>query len=324
MTTGRRILGLGLAAAVLGATFAAVPVNDAGAFPTREVTVVIPWPPGGRTDIATRMFVPYLSKELGVPVVADNRAGGGGVVGARDLLRHTDGYAFGMFSISHILAQWTRVPPFELDKYEPLALPYSSPFVVAVRANAPWKDAKGLAADGRTKQINMGNAGAGSSSHIASAAFAKAAGITARHVPYKGDAGAAAALLSGEVEAATAPMVAFTQHVEAGTMRVLGVSLDQPDALHKDIPTFRSQGIDFVLGDLGGGVYLPKGLPADVVKKWSEALARTFANRELQERLAKMYIGVDYVDRAGFQRLLTEWNPRLDSLVEELGLKMNK
>lgn len=324
MTIGRRIFGFGLAAAVLGTAFATIPVNGAGAFPTREVTAVVPWPPGGRTDITTRLFVPYLSKELGVTVVVDNKAGGGGVVGARDLLRHTDGHAFGVFSISHILAQWTRVPAFELDKYEPLALPYNSPFVVAVRANAPWKDAESLAADGKTKQINMGNAGAGSSSHIASAAFAKAAGIKARHVPYKGDAGAAAALLSGEVEAATAPMVAFTQHVEAGTLRVLGVSLEEPDALHKDIPTFRSQGIDFVLGDLGGGLYVPRGLPADVVAKWSDAIARTFANPELQDRLAKMYIGVDYVDREGFQRLLADWNPRLEALVEELGLKMSR
>lgn len=324
MTIGRRFFGVGLATSVLATAFLAVPLPDANAFPTKEATVVIPWPPGGRTDIATRLWTPYLAKELGVSVVADNKAGGAGVVGARDVLRYTDGHGIGVFSISHILAQWTKIPPFELDKYEPIALPFNSPFVVAVRANAPWKDVKGMIEAGKQKQLGMGNAGAGSSSHIAGALFAKAAGIKMRHVPYQGDVGAAAALLSGEVDAAVAPMIAFNQHLASGAVRIMGVSLEKPDVLHKDFPTFKSQGVDFVLGDLGGGIYLPKGLPADVVKKWEDVVVKTFANPELRERLAKMYIEVDYVQRDAFKAMLADWNPRLEALVDELGLRLKR
>lgn len=314
-----RMLAL-LVAPALALSLAAPP---AAAFPEREVVVVIPWSPGGRTDVAVRIWAPYLQEELGVPVVVDNRAGGGGVVGARSVaMEEPDGHTIGVFSISHILAQWVRIPPFELDQYEPIALPYSAPFVLAVEDDAPWADVGKLVEHARDNLISIGVSGTGTSGHIAAAAFADAAGIQARLVPYDGDAGAVTALVSGEVEAAVAPLVAMIAHIDGGDIRPVGASLAEPDELHEGIDTFVEHGIDFVLTDMGSGVYAPRGTPEEVLARWEQALAAVFAREDVRDELARFGLAVTFVDRAGFRAMIEAINPQLEQLVEELGLKL--
>lgn len=290
-------------------------------FPEREVSAVVPWDPGGRTDTATRLWTPALAKELGVPVVVENRPGGGGIIGARHVLTKTDGYTAGVFSITHVISQWTRVPVFELDKYIPVALPFNSPFVLAIKADAPYKDLNGFVAATRRDPLKVGNSGTGTSGHIAAAAFAEAAKAGVRHIPYKGDAGAVAALMSGEVDAVMTTMVAIAQQVASGQVKAVGVSADKRDDLHKGVPTFKEQGVNFVLGDFGGGVYLPKGTPKEVVARWEEALARTFANDEVRKKMRDFFIEIDYKNGSQFRAILEEWNPKLEALVDKLGLR---
>jgi tripartite-type tricarboxylate transporter receptor subunit TctC len=300
--------------------------EDAAArFPERLVTIVVPWGAGGRTDLAVRVWAPHLEEELGVPVVVANNPGGGGVVGARSVARAgADGYSHGVFSISLILAQWTNIPPFELDAYVPVALPYSSPFVLTVRADSPWETLEDFIEAGQQQRVRFGNSGTGTSVHIAAAAFANEAGIDAQYVPYEGDAGAVSALLRNEVDAAMVPMVSVTQHIDAGELRPLGVSLAEPDELHEGVPTFREQGIDFVLGDMGGGIYVPEGTPEAVIERLEAAYAATFAKEEVIEGLRGLAIGVDFMGAEEFQALVDEWNPILEELTRELGLHLQQ
>ena len=148
------LAALVVAGALLGLLAPAGPVGADDArvakFPDRLVTIVVPWPAGGRTDAATRIWAPFLEQELGVPVVVANRPGGGGVVGARAVARAgADGYSHGVFSISHSLAQWTKTPPFELEAYTPVVLAFSTPFVLAVKADVPWKNVQDFGAAAR-------------------------------------------------------------------------------------------------------------------------------------------------------------------------------
>lgn len=316
----RKVLGAAATALVVGLALPGTAGAQSSPFPPQEIFVVVPWAPGGRTDTATRIWTPFLSKVLGVPVVVDNKPGGGGIVGARHLLRETHGNSVGVFSITHLISQWTRIPPFELDKYIPVALPFSSPFVLAVRADKGAKTLQEFVAAGKARRVSISNSGTGTSGHIAAAAFAAAAGAQVRHVPYEGDAGAIAALMSGEVDAVMAPMAGLAQHVSAGTIRPLAVSLEKPDALHKGVPTFVEQGVKFVMSDLGGGTYLPVGAPAERVGQWEGALRKAFADPDLQKKLRDFSIEVEFKGAEDFKKELTADNARLRDLVKELGL----
>jgi tripartite-type tricarboxylate transporter receptor subunit TctC len=301
----------------------AAPMPAAADFPEREVIVVVPWSPGGRTDVAVRIWAPYLEEELGVPVVVDNRAGGGGLIGARGVAQaEPDGHTVGVFSITHIISQWTSIPPFELDEYEPVALPYSAPFVLAVRDEGAWEDVGALVEAGQDTLLSVGVSGTGTSAHIAAAAFADAAGIDARLVPYDGDAGAVTALVTGEVEAAVAPLVAMTAHIDAGEIRPIGASLAEPDELHAGIDTFADHGVDLVLTDMGSGIYAPRGTPEDVLERWEEALAAAFAREDLRDELARFGLAVTFVGREEFKAMIEAVNPPLEQLVDQLGLKL--
>jgi tripartite-type tricarboxylate transporter receptor subunit TctC len=323
----KRLVALITTLTLLVSSLALAQQDAAANFPERLVTVVVPWPAGGRTDLAVRVWAPYLEEELGVPVVVANNPGGGGVVGARSVARAgADGYSHGVFSISHILAQWTKIPPFELDNYIPVALPYSSPFVLAVSAESDWQTLEDFINAAKEERVRFGNSGTGTSVHIAAAAFANLAGINenAQYVPYEGDAGAVSALLRGEVQAVVVPMVSIAQHIEAGELRPLAVSQAERDDLHEGIPTFREQGIDFVLGDMGGGVYVPNGTPEAVVEELEQAYAATFARPEVQAGLRNLSIGVDFMDAEAFQALIEQWNPVLEELTQELGLHLQQ
>jgi tripartite-type tricarboxylate transporter receptor subunit TctC len=317
--TAALLLALALALASLG-----LAQGDAVArFPERLVTVVVPWGAGGRTDLAIRVWAPYLEQELGVPVVVANNPGGGGVVGARSVARAgADGHSHGVFSISLILAQWTKIPPFELDAYIPVALPYSSPFVLTVRADSPYQTLQDFIDAFQEERVRFGNSGTGTSVHIAAAAFANQAGINAQYVPYEGDAGAVSALLRAEVQAVVVPMISVVQQIAAGELRALAVSLVEPDAYHEGVPTFLEGGVDFVLGDMGGGIYVPMGTPAGIVEKLEAAYAATFARPEVIAGLGNLAIAVDFMGAEEFRALLDEWNPILEELTIELGLAL--
>ena len=292
-------------------------------FPERLNTVVVPWGAGGRTDLAIRVWAPYLEQELGVPVVVANNPGGGGVVGARSVARAgADGHSQGVFSISLILAQWTKIPPFELDAYIPVALPYSSPFVLTVRANSPYETLQDFIDAYQEQRVRFGNSGTGTSVHIAAAAFANQVGINAQYVPYEGDAGAVSALLRDEVQAAMVPMISVVQQIDAGELRALAVSLTERDEYHEGVPTFVEQGVDFVLGDMGGGIYVPQGTPAGIVEKLEAAYAATFARPEVVSGLGNLAIGVDFMGSEEFRALIDAWNPILEELTHELGLSL--
>jgi len=322
----KQALSVIIAATVaVAALFAGTLAGAADKFPSKEIKVVVPWSVGGRTDVATRIWAPAVSEAFGVSVVIENKPGGGGVVGANHVARSpADGYTVGVFSISHIMAQWTKIPPFDVQAYVPVGLPFSSPFVLIVRSESPWKNISDFVNAAKKKRVTFSTSGAGASIHIAAAVFARKAGIDARYIPYKGDAGAISALLGSEVDATLMPMVAAAGQVSGGALRALGVSLEKRDTIHADIPTFREAGIDFVFSDLGAGIFLPKGTPPQIVKQWENMLTKAFAREDLKQRLTKLYLEPGFIGTGKFQSLLNETTSLLKTLSRELNLVAKK
>lgn len=302
-------------------TTAAADTTEAASFPEREVMLVVTWAPGGRTDAATRIWAPYLAKEFDVPAVVENKPGAGGIIGARSLLNDKEGYSVGVLSTSHLISQWARIPAFELDKYQPVALLYSSPVVLTVSASSDIENLDDFLAAAKEKTFTFGHPGHGSGDHLSTAAFADMTGITVQHVPYDGDAGAVTALLHGEIDAVMLPLVAITQQIDAGKLRPIAVSQLESDELHQHIPTFVEQGVDFADGDMAGAVFIAGDAPAEAVQAWEAALQRTFENEELTEQLAKFYIVPDFKTGEELAQIIEEWNPPYEELVERLGLK---
>ncbi len=293
-------------------------------FPEDNVTVIIPWGAGGRTDIAARVWAPFLEQELGQTVIVSNLPGAGGVTGSNALIRETpDGYTFGVLSISLNLAQWTKIPPFEMHRLEPVCMIFASPMSLTVHVDSPWQTLQDYV---DYVQANPGTvlhsaSGSGTSQHVISAAFHNQADLDVIFVPYDGDGPAALALANQEVRAAGSPMIALGPYMEAEEVRVLGLSSRERSPLFPDIPTFREQGIDFALESFDG-IYVPEGTPLEVIQVLEEAFGRMAENPEFIEAMHQIYYEVSFMPRAEFIEFLDETNALLEDVVDELGLKL--
>lgn len=298
--------------------------QKAVSYPSGPVTAIIPWPAGGRTDIAARVWAPFLEKELGFPVVVQNMPGAGGVTGSNNLIRaKNDGHTFGVLSISLNLAQWTKTPPFELKKLEPVCMIFASPMTVTVRANSPWKTLQEFIEYGRKNpgKIRQANSGTGTSQHVISAAFFKAAGVEVIHVPYDGDGPAVTALVNGEVDTSGAPMIALRTFIASNTVRVLAVTGQKRSPLSPDIPTVKEQGIDFALESFDG-IYVPLGTPREIIDALDAAFKRMSEKKEFIEAMHKIAYEIAYMTSAEFRNYLVAVNSTLEKIVTDLGLRV--
>ncbi|HSR10071.1 MAG TPA: tripartite tricarboxylate transporter substrate binding protein, partial [Thermodesulfobacteriota bacterium] len=235
------------------------------AYPEKVISWVLPWPAGGRTDVAARIFAPALEKQLGKPVIVVNKPGAGGVVGSKEVaLAKPDGYTIMLTSISLILTQYTAPTPTNLKDYIPVCQLLTSPGIVTVNGKAPYKSLREFIEHAKANKLKNGASGTGTSDHIFAEAFQKAAGIKLTHVPYSGDAPAVAAVAGGHVDTNFAPMASVKSFVESGDLKVLGVGSDKRRPLYPNVPTWKEQGVNLSISAFQG-IYVPKNTPAGVV-----------------------------------------------------------
>jgi len=294
------------------------------AYPERPITWVVTWPAGGRTDTVSRIFAPALEKILGQPVVVVNKPGAGGVVGAKEVaMAKPDGYTISLMSISMILTQYTAPTPTNLKDYAPVAQLLSSPGLLTVHSKAPWNNVKEFVeyAKANPLKVKNGASGTGTSDHLFTAAFQKAAGIKLIHVPYAGDAPAVAALAGRHVDSNFAPMVAVKAFVDAGDMKVLGVAADQRRPLYSKVPTWKEQGVNVSISTFEG-IYIPKGTPVDIVSLLEKALEKVVKSPEVIGKIEKIGVELDFKAHSEFVKHVAEADKVLRELVEELGLRV--
>ncbi len=312
------LLAAGLAALLLCGA-GAVRASD---YPTKPIDLMIPWPTGGRTDVSIRMIAPYLEKALGKPVVVQNKVGGAGLVGmtaVRDAA--PDGYTISTGGIAMASIQYQKKNAPRLWDYTWFARTYWTPLVVAVPANSPFKTAKELVDFARANpgKVTHGNSGTGSSTHLASAAFAKQVGIQIGQVPYKGEGPAVVGLAGGESSFALGLMPAFKSLLDAGKLRILGVADTRRSPLHPDLPTLAEQGVDFV-SIAFEALHMPKGASPEVLAKLREASRKALTDPELRAKLATVGLSLDYQDGPEFVKWLEQYDRETKALITELGM----
>lgn len=260
-------------------------------FPTRPITLVIPFAPGGSTTIVGRGVAEKMSALLGEKIIVDNRPGAGGTVGTRAVAKsEPDGYTLllgytGTLAIGPSLYKKAGYDP--RNDFAPVGMIGNAPNSLVVNPSFPAKTLVELIAHAKANpgKVNFGSAGAGTASHITGEYFARSAGITLVHIPYKGTGPVLTDLLGGHIPMAFAPIPASHSNVAAGKLRALAVTSTTRSGLLPDVPTIAESGIPGFDASLYYGLAAPAGTPRPIVDKLNKALRDALASDEVKRQL---------------------------------------
>jgi tripartite-type tricarboxylate transporter receptor subunit TctC len=310
-----------LALALLGAQAGA---QDA--YPSKPITLIVPFPPGGVADIVARPAADALGRVLGAPVVIENKAGAGGGIGMAYVAKaKPDGYTLllALSSIS-ILPEADKIigrpPMYQLDQLVPIARLTADPTVLAVRADSRWKTLQEFVADAKKRPgaISYGSSGNYGTMHVPMEMFAADAGIKMLHVPYTGAGPAVVGLLAGNIDAVSTGPSTVIQHVKAGTVRVLASWGDHRLASLPDVPTLSESGFNAVFFQWSG-LFAPAGTPAPVLAKLRDAARIAAADQAFVAALATVQTPVQYLDAPELQRFWDADAQKLGAVVRRVG-----
>jgi tripartite-type tricarboxylate transporter receptor subunit TctC len=317
----RRRLMAGVAVApVAGPAFA----QD---FPTRPITLVVPFPPGGQADLASRPVAAALERVLRQPVVVQNRAGAGGAIATTFVARApADGYTL-IMSLSTLAAipaaeqLFGRAPPYDVAALAPVARVLADGPILAVRADSPWRTAQEFLAAARARpgSIEYASGGNYATLHIPMAMLEQAAGAPMLHVPFQGGGPAVTALLSGQVQAAAAAPGLVLQHVQAGRLRALASWGRERAPAFPEVPTFREIGLPQVEFYNWAGVFAPAATPAPVLARLDAAIADAMAQAEVLRAFEAAGSRGAHLRTGEFRSFLAEDTPRIVEVVRRIG-----
>jgi len=260
--------------------------------PDKPIRIVVPFAAGGSTDVTARLVGQALAERLGQSVVIDNRGGAGGNIGAEAVARaEPDGYTLLLATSSTNatnVALYKRLAFHPIRDFTPISQIAFVPNLLVVHPDLPVTSIAELVAYAKAKpgQLNYGSGGAGTSLHLAAAAFAVRAGIDMVHVPYRGGAPAAADLVAGKLQLSFSPMVEVLQQVRAGKLRALGVTTARRSAQLPDIPAIGEVLPGYEVA-LWNGIVGPAGLPAPVVARLGAEMVAIVGSPEMRAKLAE-------------------------------------
>lgn len=280
-----------LLAALCGALPAAHAAQADEAYPTKPIRLIIPFAPGGGTDLTGRAIAQKLSESLGQTVVADNRAGANGTIGA-DLAAKAppDGYTISMISSSHSVnpSLMKRLPYDLITDLAPITQATTQPYALVVHPSVPAKSVKELIALAKAKPgtLNYGSSGTGGLSHLSGALLSHLAGIDINHVPYKGGSPAMIDVISGQIQMLYSTILQSHAHIAAGRLRPLAVTTAKRSRAMPDLPTMAEAGVKGY--EVAGwyGVVGPAKLPRPIVTRLNQEIVRALRMPDVAEKMA--------------------------------------
>jgi tripartite-type tricarboxylate transporter receptor subunit TctC len=318
-----RIPGLVL---MLGLMFvpSAAPAQDA--WPSRPITFVVPYAPGGYTDLVARLTGRYVEKTLGKPVIVDNRAGAGGIVGTQSVVNAApDGYTFCVCSIGAIsIAPFAQKIGYDpLVELAPVGLVSSIVQVVIVRKDLPVKTLAELVAHAKANpgQLNFSTSGAGGLTHYSVELFQVRTETKMVHIPFKGGAQSTAAVMSGEVDFSFANMTDALPQIEAGSVRGLAVTSLERSPYFPDLPSVHEALVPGFIAETWNGIMAPAKTPEPIIRKLSDIFIKMADDPEVKETMRKA--GASTVKttpeefRTQIEQEMAQWRPLIKEIAEK-------
>jgi tripartite-type tricarboxylate transporter receptor subunit TctC len=316
----RRTALAAVALATAGAAFAQAP------FPSKPITMIVPFPPGGLADIVGRPVAEAMGRDLGQPVVIENKGGAGGGIGMAQVAKAApDGYTVVLALSSYSVlpeadAIIGRQQMYSYQQLRPIARFTADPTVLAVRADAPWKTVKDFVEDAKKRPgaINFGSSGNYGTMHVPMEILSQNAGIKMTHVPFTGAAPAVVALLGGQIDAVSSGPATVLQHVKAGKLRVLAHwGNGRLDAL-PDVPALKDAGYNAEYAQWSG-LFIPAGVPEPIAQRLRAAAKAAGADPKVREVIGNAGSPVLYQDTPDFEKYVQSDVRRMGDVVKKIG-----
>ncbi len=294
-------------------------------YPNRPVRLIVPFPPGGVTDIVARSVAIKLSTELGQQVVVDNRAGASGAIGAElGAKAAPDGYTLIMGNISTLAINpvtFSKLGYDPISSFDPVTMVAVQPLLVAVHPSVPARTLAELVqlAKSQPGQLNYGTAG--SSIHLAVEQFSSLAGIKMNHVPYKGSAPALIDLVGGQIQLLFDPFSSIYPQVAAGKLRPLAVTTAQRAVTAPAIPTVSESGFAGFDVSSWQGIVVPAGTPKPIVERLNRELSKILASQEIKDKFAQFSAAATPTSPEQFGQYIREEISRWQKVAKDSGVK---
>jgi tripartite-type tricarboxylate transporter receptor subunit TctC len=310
---------------ILAAAAALLSTTLHAAWPEKPVKIIVPWAPGGSTDILARTVADKLSRTLGQPVIVDNKPGASGNIGSDMVAKAApDGYTllFGSMSTHAINHGMMNMPFKGVDDFTPVALVAFVTNTMVVHPSLPVSNLREFIAYAKANpgKVACANAGPGSTNHLSAALLERMAGIELLHVPYKGGAPAILDTVAGQTQLFFTAGTQSLPHVKAGKLKLLAVTEKQRSKLLKDTPTVAETVPGYEMA-VWYGAFGPRGMPADITRRLNTEINAIMASAEVRAKMEA--IGVEYVNETpeAFAAVLRADADKWGKLVRDLGIK---
>jgi len=302
--------------------------GHAQSYPDRPIRLIVPFSPGGTSDLVARIMATKLGEELSQTVIVDNRDGAGSTLGVSIAARATpNGYtllvAHNALAINQTL--YSKLPYNALTDLDAISKLGISPSVVVVNNKLPVNNMKDLLALAKKEpgKLNYGSAGVGSAGHLAVALLEHVAGVKFTQVPYKGGGPSVAATISGEVQFCIPVMGSAATHVKAGRLKMLAVTSAKRSQAFPDVPTVQEAGAPGYVFEAWFGLFGPAGIPKPIVAKLNQASAKALAMGDVREQFARQGIDAEPSTPAELSKILRDDTAVWAKIIKSAGIPLN-
>lgn len=305
-----------------------LPFAEAQTFPTRPITIVVPYAPGGTNDIMARAVAGKMSSSIGQPVIVENRPGAGGNLGAAHVAKsEPDGYTIltasvGVYSIN----KWMQKLPYDPEKdFAPITNGGSVPNMLIVHPSVPANNVQELIALAKANpgKVNFASMGSGTTGHLSGEMFRQRAGIDIVHVPYKGSAPALKDLLGGQVQIMFDNMPTALKLVESGKVKGLAITSIRPSPLAPNIPTLDAAGLPGFDVTAWFGFAAPAGTPRPVIERLNAEMVKALRDPMVSENLSKLGMSIIADTPEQFAQYMAAETTKWKQVVERSGVKID-
>ncbi len=297
-------------------------------YPSKPVKIIVPFGPGGFTDVVARILQKELAPALGQPIIIENRPGAGSTIGTDTVAKSpADGYTLVMISTTHVISPhlYKHMPYDPIKDFEPVMKLVEGPYVMVVHPSVPANNIAEFIALARQKpgEIFFASSGNGSSQHLVGALFMQMAGIKLTHVPYKGSNAAMQDLLGGQVKVSFVGMPNALANLASGKLRALAVTTKKRSPDLPNVPTMDEAGVKGYEATIWLGMLAPKGTPREIVDKLNADIRKVLADPEAQKLMDKAGVEVAPSTPEEFGALMQAELERWGKVVRETGAVVN-